>query len=187
MWLAIEQALGVNAAPRAQPGEVGVRLPPGDRLGDLPRREPAVAWRMYEAMFSFGTWQLSELNRASLTGLQVGTLILAYLVLAFFVRQFYSQPIADQGAQSRGEQRRSGRRRPGRCPAARPARGRRRPGGDRLLAERRAGLPAELAQPVARLATRLALLLLFAASVLKLSAQSCSPFLYFSSRARPAC
>ncbi|MFO6380690.1 membrane-bound O-acyltransferase family protein, partial [Pseudomonas aeruginosa] len=53
-----------------------------------------VAWRMYEAMFSFGTWQLSELNRASLTGLQVGTLVLAYLVLAFFgLRQFYNQPL----------------------------------------------------------------------------------------------
>jgi alginate O-acetyltransferase complex protein AlgI len=49
-----------------------------------------VAGRMYGAMFSFGDWSLSELNRASLTGLQVATLVVAYLTLAFFgLRDFY--------------------------------------------------------------------------------------------------
>ena len=49
-----------------------------------------VAARMYGAMFSFGDWQLSELNRAQLTGLQVATLVIAYLTLAFFgLRDFY--------------------------------------------------------------------------------------------------
>ncbi len=96
MWLAIERALGVNAAPRVlNPLKwaftfllvvIGWVIFRAENL--------QVAWRMYEAMFSFGTWQLSELNRASLTGLQVGTLVLAYLVLAFFgLRQFYNQPL----------------------------------------------------------------------------------------------
>jgi len=46
---------------------------------------------MYGAMFSFGEWSLSELNAASLTGLQVATLVVAYMTLAFFgIRDFYS-------------------------------------------------------------------------------------------------
>ncbi|MNP35749.1 hypothetical protein D3C76_1290970 [compost metagenome] len=105
---------------------------------------------MYEAMFSFGDWQLSELNRASLTGLQVGTLIVAYVVLAVFgLRQFYSQPLSEKASKAE---------------AAAPV----------VVA----GSGGALAlAPV--LAMRAALLLLFAASVLKLSAQSYSPFLYF--------
>jgi alginate O-acetyltransferase complex protein AlgI len=49
-----------------------------------------VAARMYGAMFSFSDLGLSELNRASLTGLQVATLVVAYITLAFFgLRDFY--------------------------------------------------------------------------------------------------
>ncbi|MER2100056.1 MAG: membrane-bound O-acyltransferase family protein, partial [Pseudomonas qingdaonensis] len=104
-----------------------------------------VAGRMYGAMFSFGEWQLSELNRASLTGLQVATLVIAYLSLAFFgLRDFY-----------------------------------------------RNAKPTAKASPVAvhgdgsvsldwgLYMTRALVLLLFVASILKLSAQSYSPFLYF--------
>ncbi len=50
-----------------------------------------VAGRMYGAMFSFSDWSLSELNRASLTGLQVATLVVAYATLAFFgLRDLYT-------------------------------------------------------------------------------------------------
>ncbi|MNN07370.1 Peptidoglycan O-acetyltransferase [compost metagenome] len=108
-----------------------------------------VAWRMYEAMFSFGDWQLSELNRASLTGLQVGTLIVAYVVLAVFgLRQFYSQPLAEKASKAEA--------------------------GEPVVVANGGALAIA---PV--VAMRAALLLLFAASVLKLSAQSYSPFLYF--------
>ncbi|MNE82463.1 hypothetical protein D3C80_1791880 [compost metagenome] len=110
-----------------------------------------VAWRMYEAMFSFGDWQLSELNRASLTGLQVGTLVVAYLVLAVFgLRQFYRHPL-DQKANK--------------TEAIEPT----------AVVASSGGALAVMPE----LAMRAALLLLFAASVLKLSAQSYSPFLYF--------
>ncbi|MDF3935267.1 membrane-bound O-acyltransferase family protein, partial [Pseudomonas citronellolis] len=131
VWLAIERALGVNAAPRAlNPLKwaftfglviVGWVIFRAENLH--------VAWRMYAAMFSFGDWSLSEQSRASLTGLQVGTLVVAYAAILA-----------------------------GAC--------------WRL---RQAGTPALLPA----LAGRTVLLALFAASVLKLSAQSYSPFLYF--------
>jgi alginate O-acetyltransferase complex protein AlgI len=68
-----------HLAAQLQPDPLGADLPAGgDGLGDLPRRNLHVAGRMYGAMFSFGDWSLSELNRASLTGLQVATLVVAY-------------------------------------------------------------------------------------------------------------
>ncbi|MNT24080.1 Peptidoglycan O-acetyltransferase [compost metagenome] len=147
MWLAIERALGLDTNPqRFNPIKwaftfllvvVGWVIFRAENLD--------VAGRMYGAMFSFGDWQLSELNRANLTGLQVATLLVAYATLAFFgLRDFY-----------------------------------------------RNAKPAIKASPVAVHAdgslsldwglyvTRALVLLLFVASILKLSAQSYSPFLYF--------
>jgi len=107
---------------------------------------------MYAAMFSFADWQLSELNRAQLSSLQIATLVLAYAVLAFFgIRQFYAQPLA---------------------------------GGPKASARGDDGIMINGNAAVARLrigavAFHAAVLLLFTVSVLKLSAQSFSPFLYF--------
>jgi len=96
-------------------------------------------------MFSFGEWQLSELNRAQLTGLQVATLVIAYLTLAFFgLRDFYRNAKP--------------------TPTATPV---------QVNADGSIGLDWT------RVMTRALILLLFAASILKLSAQSYSPFLYF--------
>jgi len=100
---------------------------------------------MYAAMFSFGDWQLSELNRASLTGLQVATLVIAYLSLAFFgLRDFYRNAKP--------------------TPKATPV---------QINSDGSIGLDWS------RVMARVLVLLLFVASVLKLSAQSYSPFLYF--------
>ncbi|MNQ85044.1 Peptidoglycan O-acetyltransferase [compost metagenome] len=156
-WLAIERALGVNAAPRAiQPLRwaftfllvvIGWVIFRAENLD--------VAWRMYAAMFSFGDWQLSELNRAQLTSLQIATLLLAYVVLAIFgIRQFYAQPLA----------------------GAPKAKAREDEDGIAINADGSAALPRVR---IGALAFHAAVLLLFAASVLKLSAQSFSPFLYF--------
>ena len=104
-----------------------------------------VAGRMYAAMFSLGDWNLSELNRASLTGLQVATLVLAYVTLAWFgLRDFYrnAKPTAKAS------------------PVV-------------VHHDGSVGLDWSL------YATRVLVLLLFVASILKLSAQSYSPFLYF--------
>jgi alginate O-acetyltransferase complex protein AlgI len=100
---------------------------------------------MYGAMFSFGDWQLSELNRANLTGLQVATLLVAYATLAFFgLRDFY----------------RNAKPEPKASPVAVHGDG-------------------SLSLDWGLYATRTLVLLLFVASILKLSAQSYSPFLYF--------
>ena len=107
---------------RAQPFEVGVHLPPGgDRLGDLPRREPAgrlahvrshVQLRHPAALRTEPRQPHRPAGRHPGPGLPGAGVLRPAPVL---------QPaIADQGAQGRGEQRRSGRRRPGQCPAARP-------------------------------------------------------------------
>jgi len=104
-----------------------------------------VAGRMYGAMFSFGDWQLSELNSAQLTGLQVATLVIAYITLAFFgLRDFYRNAKP--------------------TPKATPV---------QINADGSIGLDWT------RVMTRALILLLFVASILKLSAQSYSPFLYF--------
>ena len=152
MWLAIERAFGVDAAPRRiNPLKwaftfllvvVGWVIFRAENLD--------VAWRMYAAMFSFGDWRLSELGAAQLTSLQVYTLLLAYAVMAWFgIRQFYAEPLD---------------------------------GAPRASAVERQGLVggAAVAVPVyGVLLGRVLLLLLFVASILKLSAQSFSPFLYF--------
>ncbi|MCY1443386.1 D-alanyl-lipoteichoic acid biosynthesis protein DltB [compost metagenome] len=147
MWLAIEKAIGINPTPRRfNPLRwastfllvvIGWVIFRAENL--------QVAGRMYAAMFSLNDWQLSELNRASLTGLQVATLLLAYATLVFFgLRDFYRnaqpQPIA-------------------------------------VVAQVQPG--NAIAIDWSLYATRALVLLLFVASILKLSAQSFSPFLYF--------
>jgi alginate O-acetyltransferase complex protein AlgI len=150
IWLAIERALGVDAAPR--------RLLPWRlaftfllvMLGWVIFRAEnvEVAWRMYTAMFSFADWRLSELTVAQLTSLQVATLLLAYAVVLFNgLRQFYGNPLAAK------------------APAAAAG----------------AAADAGMAVPFSTTAllVRAFWLALFLVSVLKLSAQSFSPFLYF--------
>ncbi|MNZ60531.1 hypothetical protein D3C78_786020 [compost metagenome] len=147
MWLAIERALGIDTNPqRFNPVKwaftfllvvIGWVIFRAENLD--------VAARMYGAMFSFADWQLSELNRANLTGLQVATLLVAYATLAFFgLRDFY----------------RNARPAPKASPVAVQADG-------------------SLSLDWGLYATRALVLLLFIASILKLSAQSYSPFLYF--------
>jgi alginate O-acetyltransferase complex protein AlgI len=147
MWLAIERALGLDTNPqRFNPVKwaftfllvvVGWVIFRAENLH--------VAARMYGAMFSFGEWQLSELNRANLTGLQVATLVVAYATLAFFgLRDFY----------------RNAKPTPKATPVAVHADG-------------------TMSLDWTRVLSRTLVLALFAASILKLSAQSYSPFLYF--------
>ncbi|MEK1906390.1 MAG: membrane-bound O-acyltransferase family protein, partial [Pseudomonas sp.] len=99
-------------------------------------------------------WRLSELASASLTSLQIYTLLLAYAVLAIFgIRQFFADPL-------------------GGAPKAKAAE----EGGIALSAS---GTALSITPAYAVLIGRTLVLLLFVASVLKLSAQSFSPFLYF--------
>jgi len=152
-WLAIERALGVNAAPKSLNALRWALTLLLVMLGWVVFRAENldVAWRMYAALFSFDGWGLSELNRAQLTRLQVTTLLLACLAIALFgIRQFHARPLAGS-PRVRAEE----------------------PGADGALALATTSVDLPL------LASRAALLLLFAASVLKLSAQSFSPFLYF--------
>ena len=93
MWLAIEKALGLNTSPRSiNPIRWALTFLLVVMGWVIFRAENLhVAGRMYGAMFSFGEWSLSELNQASLTGLQIATLVVAYVTLAFFgLRDFYS-------------------------------------------------------------------------------------------------
>ncbi|MNQ85099.1 hypothetical protein D3C85_1002470 [compost metagenome] len=109
-----------------------------------------VAWRMYGALFAFDGWQLSELGRASISDLQIATLLLAYALMAFCgLRQFYRHTRPDAA--------------PGLVMGS----------GGVLLQQ------ASWSAAMPRYLVRGALLLLFCASLLKLSAQSYSPFLYF--------
>lgn len=158
-WLAIERALGVNAAPKViNPLRwaftfllvvVGWVIFRAENL--------EVAWRMYAAMFSFDDWHLSELNRAQLTSLQIATLVLAYAVLAWFgIRQFHAQPLS----------------------GAPKARAQDDDANITINADGSAALGASRVK-LATLAFHGAVLLLFIVSVMKLSAQSFSPFLYF--------
>ena len=159
-WLAIERALGVNAAPKViNPLKWALTFFLVMLGWVIFRAENLeVAGRMYAALFSPTLlsgegWRLSELNSASISHLQIATLILAYAVMAFCgLRQFYRQ-------QPRAEM-------PG------DAVGLSLGGGAALQAA-----PRNVA--ATRYLVRGALLLLFCASVLKLSAQSYSPFLYF--------
>ncbi|NQD96536.1 MBOAT family protein, partial [Pseudomonas sp. CrR25] len=155
-WLAIERALGVNAAPKVLNPLKWAFTFLLVMLGWVIFRAEnlAVAGRLYSALFSFGDWRLSELNAAAISDLQIATLLIAYAVLAFCgLRQFYRQPLADKA--------------PG---TAAPG-----------AAGQLAGVSGSVALPVerSRYLLRAALLLLFCASLLKLSAQSYSPFLYF--------
>ncbi len=105
MWLAIEKALGINTSPRRfNPIRWALTFLLVIMGWVIFRAENLhVAARMYGAMFSFGEWSLSELNRASLTGLQVATLVLAYATLAFFgLRDFYSKPPAPKATPADG-------------------------------------------------------------------------------------
>jgi alginate O-acetyltransferase complex protein AlgI len=159
-WLAIERALGVNAAPKViNPLKWALTFFLVMLGWVIFRAENLeVAGRMYAALFSptllsLEGWRLSELNSASVTQLQIATLVLAYAVMAFCgLRQFYRQ-------QPRSEV-------PG------DAVGLSLGGGAALQA-------APHSVGATRYLVRGALLLLFCASVLKLSAQSYSPFLYF--------
>ncbi len=167
VWLAIERALGIDAAPqRFNPVKWAFTFLLVVLGWVIFRAENLhMAGRMFQAMFSLNDWQLSELNRASLTQLQVATLILAYLTLAFFgLQDFYRKPL-NQGAPK--------------ATAASP---------EPSLGAAAANLGASpsgalLASASAidwpRYLMRSLVLLLFCASILKLSAQSYSPFLYF--------
>ncbi|WP_339522751.1 MBOAT family O-acyltransferase [Pseudomonas sp. EA_35y_Pfl2_R111] len=170
-WLAIERALGVNAAPKVLNPLKWLLTFFLVMLGWVIFRAENldVAWRMYSAMFSFNEWQLSELNRASITDLQIATLVLAYVVLAFCgLRQFYRHKAADARANG---------------PATdQPRIVKAVPGDEPGLVVGSGGVLVQ--QPtwsvaIPRYLVRGALLLLFCVSVLKLSAQSYSPFLYF--------
>ena len=178
MWLAIEKALGINTTPRAlNPIRWALTFLLVVMGWVIFRAENLhVAGRMYGAMFSFGEWSLSELNRANLTGLQVATLVVAYLTLAFFgLRDLYSTPNAPRKTEADGP----ATAQPGLIKAV--------PGdapGSLHLPGYTVGTEASV-QPAfwvadwPRYAMRTLIVLLFIASIFKLSAQSFSPFLYF--------
>ncbi|AYC31870.1 MBOAT family protein [Pseudomonas cavernae] len=168
LWLAIERALGSDAAPRRfNPLKWGATFLLVILGWVLFRAENLdVAARMYQAMFSLGDWQLSELGRAGLTDLQVATLVIAYASLAFFgLRDFYTQPLAHSAPKAAADDPASAGPEPGNDPAG------------RIMPK--ALNPARIALAWTTYLQRPLLLLLFCASLLKLSAQSYSPFLYF--------
>lgn len=176
LWLAIEKALGIDTAPRAlHPLRWALTFMLVVLGWVMFRAENLeVAGRMYGALLGFGDWRLSELNAASLTGLQLATLGVAYASLAFFgLRDLYGRPPLPKAAPQ-----------PAYGPAAaQPGLYRATPGDipQRLAAEVhghqvqasywRADGPRHLMRGL--------VLLLFVASIFKLSAQSFSPFLYF--------
>ncbi|AEB57105.1 MBOAT family O-acyltransferase [Ectopseudomonas mendocina] len=146
MWLAIERAMGVKAAPTLfNPLKWAFTLLLVMLGWVIFRAENLeVAGRMYAALFSFADWHLSELTLARITGLQMVTLVLAWVVIGVCgARQFLA---------SRGHE-------PGLTLAS-------------------AGVALQ-AIDLRMVALRGALLVLFCVSLLKLSAQSYSPFLYF--------
>jgi alginate O-acetyltransferase complex protein AlgI len=184
VWLAIEKALGINTAPRTfnvvrwaftfllvVMGWVIFRA-----------ENLHVAARMYGAMFSFGEWQLSDLNRASLTGLQVATLIVAYITLAFFgLRDFYRNRTPAKPTSNENPVQADGpaTAQPGMIKAV---------PGDKPGSIHQPGYivgteaqvqPAYWTADWSRYVMRALILLMFVASILKLSAASFSPFLYF--------
>jgi alginate O-acetyltransferase complex protein AlgI len=159
MWLAIERALGVDAAPRTiNPLKWAFTFLLVVTGWVIFRAENLdVAWRMYAAMFEFSDWRLSDLTLAQLTSLQIGTLVLAYgVIVVFGLRQFYTNPLASRAPKAKA----------GEEGTVAPL------GGATAVA-------AGVAPAYAVALGRLLVLLLFVASVLKLSAQSFSPFLYF--------
>ena len=107
MWLAIERLFGVNAAPKViNPLKWAFTFLLVMLGWVIFRAENLdVAWRMYSAMFnpamfSSQGWALSELNRASITDLQIATLVLAYAVMAFCgLRQFTARALQHRPTQ----------------------------------------------------------------------------------------
>ena len=176
MWLTIERLFGVNAAPKVINPLKWLFTFLLVMLGWVIFRAENldIAWRMYSAMFSpaiFSSqgWQLSELNSASISDLQIATLILAYAVMAFCgLRQFYRHKALDARADG---------------PATDLSRMVKAvPGDDQGLVVGSGGVVVQRATwnaAMPRYLVRAALLLLFCASLMKLSAQSYSPFLYF--------
>ena len=113
---------------------------------------------------------MSELNRASLTGLQVATLVVAYATLAFFgLRDFYNNRPAEKAKPADPSLIKAV---PGDNPGSIHQ-----PGFS--VGQDAAVQPAYWTADWPRYAMRATVLLLFVASILKLSAQSFSPFLYF--------
>ncbi|WP_225775217.1 MBOAT family O-acyltransferase [Pseudomonas sp. Marseille-Q5115] len=183
LWLAIERALGTDAAPRRFNPIKWIFTFLLVVLGWVIFRAENmhVAMRMYHAMFSFGEWQLSELNSASLTGLQVATLIVAYITMAFFgLRDFYYAPINARAQKAAAQQASVEANGPA---TAQPGQIKAVPGDQPAIVQAHsAGHQVQAAYWVAdwpRYLMRTLVLLLFVASILKLSAQSFSPFLYF--------
>ncbi|MDQ0122417.1 MULTISPECIES: MBOAT family O-acyltransferase [Pseudomonas] len=183
MWLAIEKALGLNTSPRSiNPIRWALTFLLVVMGWVIFRAENLhVAGRMYGAMFSFGEWSLSELNQASLTGLQVATLVVAYATLAFFgIRDFYSNlPPEKTKPAVNVEANGPATAQPGMIKAV---------PGDNPASIHEPGYtvgveatvqPAYWTANWSRYVMRALVLLLFIASILKLSAQSFSPFLYF--------
>src|SRR5690606_3044525 len=170
--LAIERALGVNAAPkRINPFKWALTFFLVMLGWVIFRAENLdVAWRMYQAMFSFEHLGLSELNRAAVTELQIVTLVVAYLTIAVCgLRQFYRNPLSPKAPKTEAD-----------GPATdQPRMVRAVPGDSAQVTVTASGM---LVQPVAwnhrlqRYLLRTAVLVLFSVSVLKLSAQSYSPF-----------
>ena len=177
-WLAIEKAVGINTTPRAlNPVRWALTFLLVIIGWVIFRAENVhVAMRMYGAMFSFGDWSLSELNQASLTGLQVATLVVAYLTLAFFgIRDLYSNPPVPKAKPEVVEADGPATAQPGMYRAT--------PGDQpNVLAAHAHGHQVQASYWTvdwSRYVMRALVLLLFIASILKLSAQSFSPFLYF--------
>jgi alginate O-acetyltransferase complex protein AlgI len=183
IWLAIEKALGINTTPRSfNPVRWALTFLLVIMGWVIFRAENLhVAARMYGAMFSFSEWQLSDLNRASLTGLQIATLVVAYITLAFFgLRDFYKNraPLKtdrDKPVQADGP----ATAQPGLIKAV---------PGDAPDSIHQPGYivgteaqvqPAYWTADWSRYVMRGLILLMFVASILKLSAASFSPFLYF--------
>jgi alginate O-acetyltransferase complex protein AlgI len=150
-WLAIERALGVKAAPTLfSPVKWAFTLLLVMLGWVIFRAENLeVAGRMYAALFAFGDWQLSDAVLTQTSSLQLATLGLAWVVIAV------------NGARQHLAQRRIDA-------VDTPA-----------MALAGGGSLAATSVDVRSLLMHGALLLLFCASLLKLSAQSYSPFLYF--------
>ncbi|MGG5873316.1 MBOAT family O-acyltransferase [Pseudomonas peli] len=156
MWLAIERLFNVDAAPKVlNPLKWAFTFFLVVLGWVIFRAENLdIAWRMYSAMFSpdllsSSAWRLSELNSAQLTSMQVTTLILAYVAMAWFGLRQFYPGT------------------PGKFSASLSSLGQVQDSSGIAALDYRA------------LALRMGLLLLFLLSVLKLSAQSFSPFLYF--------
>jgi alginate O-acetyltransferase complex protein AlgI len=172
-WLSVERALGVNAAPhRFNPLKWAATFLLVMLGWVIFRAENLdVAWRMYGAMFSFNGWALSDLNRV--TDLQLATLVIAYLTIASCgLYQFYRNPLSPRAPKTEAD-----------GPATdQPRMVRAVPGDSAAVVVTASGMlvqPSSWTAAVPRYFLRTAVLLLFFASVLKLSAQSYSPFLYF--------